>query len=198
MTTDKKVLKNIHAIFKWLATKKLGIRYSKENCMNYYSLRKKLKGEYHITVVGKCKLFYDSLVGKVESRKKKLDDFVSKMNAITVQANREDNFYESSTDFAGYEALDVGNMGAYELKQLMLGLQDTNCWYHSGIKCIMSDADDRPRVEDIAKNTGLLSRLHAAHEKRFGLLSDITKRELRAKSAVGIFHVRGCKQPSFV
>ena len=58
----------------------------------------------------------------------------------------------------------------------------------------MSDTDNSAEVEAVIKNRSHLIAVGKAHEKRFGNIAEATKQELQEKSAVALFHIRGCKQ----
>ena len=196
MTSDKKIFNNILAVFKWMATKKLSERMNKKYFVNYHEIRKMLRADFKITVVGKCKLFYDSLVGKVPARKKKLDEFVEKLNAIPTQTSKADDKTGGKT-FPGIVIYSTAQEGADGLYRIMLALQDMDIWYDARQKAIMSHVDCTHSVAAIIADKKRLSDSRRVHEKRFGTISPITKQQLQQKMAVALFHVRGCTGPTF-
>ena len=194
MTVDKKVFSNIISIYKYLATKKLSARANKMFGVSYPEIRKMLKEEFAITVIGKCKIFYDSLTGATETRKKKLATFQKKLGSIAIKPATKEEDFSSSNPFAGIQVHSTADIDKDTLRNILLSLQHTSVWVDSKCKCLMSDTDNSAEVEAVVRNRSHLIAVGKAHEKRFGNIAEATKQELQEKSAVALFHIRGCKQ----
>ena len=200
MTTDKKVLDNVYAIFKYMVTKKLPVKYSRAYGMDYDQIIDTALCQTDIHVVGRCKLFYEAITGKTPAGKKRMEQFVDRLNKINVPPLRERANYAEKVNFTGYILFNPASKdyGTYDLKKLILALKDTDMWYDKQLKRVMGVTDETIKIMEIVNNQKRIDDTFAAHEKRFGQLGPSNCNLLKQALAPALYTVRGCVGPAFL
>ena len=200
MTTDKKVLDNVHAILKYMVTKKLPVRYSRMYGMDYDQIIDTALSHMNVHVVGKCKLFYEAAANKTPAGKKRMEQFIERLNKINVPPVRERANYAEKVNFTGYILFNPASMeyGTFDLKKLILALKDTDMWYDRSVKRIMGVTDETIKIMEIVKNQKRINDIFDAHEKRFGQLGPTNCNLLKQALAPALYTVRGCEGPAFI